>query len=241
MNEDDGSFPAVVGRNLRAVRDRHGLTADDVAAAARALGLSWQRSTVASIETARRGLGAEELLLLPVILWRASGEHVELLELLESEGPIELAASSGHGSTRATTRGLEQVLTGAPIKLGRKSWDLAESGRVLGGFVDRVRELGKVLPKGVEPEEAFRAAEEGQHEAEQKAARKLGRPAPQVAHAARRRWGRSLTAERDARVEERLEGDVDPASVRAIRGHVTRELLAVLAEDLTKYPNPEEG
>lgn len=240
MSKDDESLRAVVGRNVRALRDRLGLTADDVAAEARALGLAWQRSTVASIETARRGLGAEELLLLPVILSRASGwQPVTISDLLESERPIELASSS-HGGTRATTAGLEEVLAGERITV--PAWQIDDQFRAAREGVDRLRELGRLLPKRTAHEEALRAAEDGQHEAEQKAARKLGRPAVQIAHAARRRWGRSLTAERDARVAERLEaGDVDPSSVPAVRGHVTRDLLAVLAEDLTKYPELEEG
>jgi hypothetical protein len=46
-----------------------------------------------------------------------------------------------------------------------------------------------------------------------------------VAKAARKLWDRSLTEERDRRLERR---DATPRSVQALRGHVTRALIAEL-------------
>jgi len=61
-----------------------------------------------------------------------------------------------------------------------------------------------------------------------------------VATAARKRWKRSLTAERDARLAKGAGG-----SKRALRGHVTRQLLEDLRKDFTKRglhrATPTEG
>jgi hypothetical protein len=46
---------------------------------------------------------------------------------------------------------------------------------------------------------------------------------------ARERWGRSLTEERDRRVAAQASPDATPRTRQAVRGHVTRELMATLA------------
>lgn len=61
-------------------------------------------------------------------------------------------------------------------------------------------------------------------EAEQSAARRLGITPETVARVAWSLWGRSLTAERDARV--------GPDANHAKRGHVTRQLVAQIEDDL---------
>jgi transcriptional regulator with XRE-family HTH domain len=69
-------------------------------------------------------------------------------------------------------------------------------------------------------------------EAEQKAARKLSMPVERLATMAASLWGRSLAEERDRRL-----GDTDVISERtaqARRGHITRRLIAELAEVLER-------
>jgi transcriptional regulator with XRE-family HTH domain len=82
--------------------------------------------------------------------------------------------------------------------------------------------------------------------AEQKAARKFGVEPEMIMRAAQRLWGRSLAAERDARVTEYfdLESEWNDAagtlglrrmparSLQAIRGHATRELLKELEPEV---------
>jgi hypothetical protein len=76
-------------------------------------------------------------------------------------------------------------------------------------------------------------------DAERKAAASIGVPPLALALAARRRWRRSLTAERDRKVANatnpalRMDPDAArdpewPRRLQAIRGHVTRELLGEL-------------
>jgi hypothetical protein len=61
--------------------------------------------------------------------------------------------------------------------------------------------------------------------AEQKAARKFGVSPEELDSVAREFWGRSLTDERDARVQEQAPADAEVRTLQALRGHVTRELL----------------
>jgi hypothetical protein len=65
-------------------------------------------------------------------------------------------------------------------------------------------------------------------DAETKAAASLGVTPALLALAARKRWGRSLTAERDRRLADRGHTGAEPRTLQALRGHITRELLEEL-------------
>jgi len=66
-------------------------------------------------------------------------------------------------------------------------------------------------------------------EAEEKAARALGWKVGDVMNRALRLWDSSLTWERERRLKERLGGrSVGPESQQAIRGRITRQLMAEL-------------
>jgi hypothetical protein len=73
-------------------------------------------------------------------------------------------------------------------------------------------------------------------EAEQKAAARLDVSVESLQGSAFTLWGRSLPDERDQRVGDRKEVDASARTVQALRGHVTRELLAELAEFLGVEP-----
>jgi len=76
------------------------------------------------------------------------------------------------------------------------------------------------------------AARASKGEAEQKAARNLGVTSLAISTAAIVRWGRSLTDERDYRLQRRPAEDARPRSLQAQRGHITRQLLRELAATL---------
>jgi transcriptional regulator with XRE-family HTH domain len=113
---------------------------------------------------------------------------------------------------------------------------------VSGGMAVRGRDLVSGLVKGPMPkivqvhfssripEELEVARDLG--EMDYKAATRLGVEPPEVAAAARRLYGRSLTEEREARLERRGPATMTPAQRRAILGHVSRELYVELAEAL---------
>jgi hypothetical protein len=105
--------------------------------------------------------------------------------------------------------------------------------RLSASLENRERIRRAVWPDAGDPE-LWAASEEATGEAEQKAARRLGVPALAVALEARRRWGRSLSAERDQRVGAQAPGRTDLRGLQALRGHVSRLLLAEL-RDLGAY------
>lgn len=63
----EAEFMAALGARLRDLRETAGLRQGDIAACANAAGLSWGRSSVASLERGTRGLSAFEWLALPAI------------------------------------------------------------------------------------------------------------------------------------------------------------------------------
>jgi hypothetical protein len=72
-------------------------------------------------------------------------------------------------------------------------------------------------------------------EAEQKAARKLRVSAEVLADSALEIWNRSLTQERDFRIRGISPSPTSARSLQALRGHVTRQLLAELTEIIGDY------
>ena len=85
---------------------------------------------------------------------------------------------------------------------------------------------------GMTLRDAEDAKEAARGDAVRKAARKLGVRPLVLSAAAQGQYGRSFTAERDARVAEQAPADAPPRSLQALRGHVTRAMLAELAPAL---------
>lgn len=67
-------------------------------------------------------------------------------------------------------------------------------------------------------------------EPERRAGRDLEIGAVEVSKLAQHLWSRTLKEEREARVQERVEAGASRRTLQAVRGHVTRELLAELRE-----------
>lgn len=216
---------------MRALRDAHGVTADTIADHARRLGLQWQRSTVASIETGKRRLTGEELLLMPLVLSMALPVAVNLRELLDEE--ISMTAD-----VVMTPTGFRQLLAEKTTsiyggyKLQRELPSKAPGQRT--PSVDVWRRIEQLWPQVHGAREfdleRLRAVERSAAgEAEHNAARTLGCTALDVSAISYRLWGRGLTAERDRRVEEETAPGDSPAAVRVRRGHVTRALVEKIA------------
>lgn len=90
--------------------------------------------------------------------------------------------------------------------------------------------------------EAIGPAEDttGIGEAERTAARRLHWPVEEVVARSLAQWGRTLSEERDSRVAER-KPDVPTNQVQALRGHVTRQLVAELLAAPPSSPPPAKG
>ena len=225
-------FRAALGRHLRGLRERADRRVEDLAFSARRWGLPWRRSVVTQIEQGRRRLWLEEWLILPGMYSEALGQPLDWEDLLPQEGTVAL------------TRGV----TCYALALGQLV-------QMRGMMDDRIRELftwpaiarvrqfaavealGRRLwgSEGV-PLPILQAARHAEHgEAEVKVARLLGVSPLELCVAAFRLWNRSLTKERDAQVTRAGEkATASLSSLRALRGHATRQLLAQLRPILIK-------
>ena len=77
-----------VGLKMAELRRAEGVTAESVAEHAREVGLKWTRSTVSFIETARRAVTVDEMMVLPLILSNAFDRNVTLRELLPDKAKV---------------------------------------------------------------------------------------------------------------------------------------------------------
>jgi transcriptional regulator with XRE-family HTH domain len=226
-NADMAEATAAVGRRLKALREAAGVRQEDVAVGARACGLNWVRSTVAMLEAGNRRLDWYEFVLLPVVLQVSqvgSFRHVDLLADDDADR-VELTPQA-----HASRAQLAQLLADGPEFLDLKHWDLPS---VLSGaqVMEAIVERSRWRRKGFTAEQVEIIRREAAGDAEQVAARKLGVTPQEVAEAARWLWGRSLTAVRDSRAA--AAGDeLGAESLRAVRGHVTRELVEELRAHL---------
>lgn len=84
----------VIGERTRTLRETAGKTQDDIARTARRYGLSWSQSRVGLLETGKKSIDAEELLLLPSVLSEALGRVVTITELFDVTGDIALSTTA---------------------------------------------------------------------------------------------------------------------------------------------------
>lgn len=124
---------------------------------------------------------------------------IALADLFEGDGAVELDEG-----VSIDLDALRQALNGATV--GSEDVPLA----LTGDAVDRALD-GAVRVTPVE--------------LDVRTARRFELDVDQVTEAARGLWGRTMTEEREARVDERTEGELPARSLQAVRGHVSRELL----------------
>jgi transcriptional regulator with XRE-family HTH domain len=234
---DDGKTQTVgqlIGRNLRAMREAEGESQDKLAERVRAAGLNWSRSTIAALEAGTKTLDVGEFALLSVALLQPPER------LLAGPGWIEAAPGA-----RMTAEALRRVHNGSEafgeitmadldtpeIREARETWAKATTPALAEGLEETQRRFAtyqRIVPRFTHGQ--LRAAQfAARNDAEMKAARKLHLDdAVEVAFAALRLWGRSLTEERDARVSAMAPPDASPRTLQALRGHITRQLLEEL-------------
>jgi len=223
MSDDRQSVREVVGENARRIRDSVGASQDDVATAAREVGLRWTRSRVAALERGDKSVDVAELVLLAQVLGEVSGKPVGVGDLLDGQGATVLSpAVTVHRSSLARWLGgepVEVLVADVPGGLEQLQDILARAPEVL----TRLARLAGADTKTRAVSDAVRAA----GEAEERAGRTLGVSRADVAHLSAGLWGHALTTERDSRV-----GDAPPGSRAQLRGRVTRQLVAELRERL---------
>jgi transcriptional regulator with XRE-family HTH domain len=217
-SQDIQTLHQAIGANLKRLRSALEMSQDELANAARQLGLDWSRSSVAAVELGSKTLDPDELLLLILVVGGVN-------ELLAGRGKVVL--------NEQTVLGIKDVRTiltdhdPDEIEIVRKRL-LRRKGIHVGE--------GLNLRLKMDEEETRRWVEQASKgEAEQKAARKLHVPVDVLCECALAVWGRSLTAQRDLKINQL---EVQPDSLRslqALRGHVTRQLLDELTDIIGDY------
>ena len=200
-----------VGAFLSEIREQFHLSQEDVAIAARQLGLNWSRSTIDFIENGGRRIEAAELLLLPDVARLATdaGLVTTVSAILERTPWLRLSDKAVVQRSK-----IDLLLTGPSEQI----------------IVQVKGPGGRSKSRSSVSETDLRLESAG--EAEKKAARRLRRDVLEVAATARALWGRSLTAERELRMEAESQSPWTSRSRQAVRGHVTRRLLDELATEL---------
>jgi transcriptional regulator with XRE-family HTH domain len=213
-----------LGKVLRGIREQHGARQDDLARAARAAGVRWTASSVASLETGRRALTIDETVRLPAILHQL-GVPAAAASRTSGQSPLKVLADAndilivvcGREVVQDTGQRWEKSI--AQIQAGERA----------------VKAFPRVTKDVMA---AARADEDGV--LEQRIARRFKVDPLTVAVAARLCWGRGLSEERDLRSAEAAAG-VTRRVAQTIRGHVTRQLVAELEPDLRRVPRRQRA
>jgi hypothetical protein len=179
---------------------------------------------VAKTERAERAMTLEELELLSL------GLRVPRSAFVVGEGMVAMTEDAA-----LSARNLRTLLDGRHDDLTMPGLDIPVFREAAAQIVDMARSLRRSVDR-VWPNApmwaVLDATEAARNDAEAAASRRLGVDPLLVALAAFRRWDRTLTAERDERVAATASADASPRKLAALRGHVTRELVAELAEVL---------
>lgn len=83
----------VLGQSIRELRQELDVPLEEVADCAQRYGLRWGRSSVAQLENGKRGLSAQELLLLPLILSCAFRDDITMSHLLYHHEAVRVSES----------------------------------------------------------------------------------------------------------------------------------------------------
>lgn len=210
MSDSASDLDAVVGANVRRIRERLGATQDELAQFLRDRG--WNDASgvmLVDLERGARKVGLAEVFVL------ADALNVPVVQLLENDGMLRITSSGGVADS---SRGLAERFT------HRVDWP---KNPATWEELQRLRRLGQ-FSAGLSAGTRHSIGDETRREAERYAARRLGLTAEQVVRRSYALWGQTLSEERDARVAARVEGDATPRQRAVLRGHVTRGLLAEL-------------
>jgi transcriptional regulator with XRE-family HTH domain len=232
----------LIGARLRELREGAGLTQEEIAAQARAVGFAdWARGTVSMIEGGHRRVTLEEFLALPLILSHAGAGQWRLVDLVGAETPAVISAGVALAAEtlRATLSGGLTVevppLSAAGSAPARDTDERRDALALWRRWASRRSDHARA------PSAAARGdvAVESRTDALVTAARRLRCSPVAASLAALVTYGRHFLAEREERVKERLgEGARTPRTVQAIRGHITRELLHELRPVVNAMTEP---
>ncbi|MGB6164031.1 MAG: helix-turn-helix transcriptional regulator [Pseudonocardiaceae bacterium] len=228
----------VLGRRVRELREQAAVRQEDLADKARALDLPWNRSRIAALERGEKPISVEDLVLIVALLSSALDRPVDVAELFDADESVRLSKIA-----EIPARALAEVLHGAATDSRVMLVGAPEGGFGVEAFEvnnSRTRALAQLT--GTSPSlTELQAIARSMSEADERARRALGEVIGVYAVMCHALWGRSLSAQRDARlVFEAAHLPVGSAVLAARRGHVTRELLAELRQLQAKITTVED-
>ena len=230
--EETRTITQVIGANMRRLREDRAVVLRDVANAARDLGLSWDASAVSRIETGRRELSLEEFLALPLVMTLALDETVTMVDLLQVDAEEDhLLRSFGRN---ASTVYVTPMLAEPFLAFRGKS----KVGEIASGIVrEWLDEEKRKAQIAREPDEERSAARDMQSVADE-----FGVSLSSVFEAYNELWdAASLGSERERRLLESGANLSNPTSVRTLRGHLTRQLMAELRDYFASQSREQGG
>ena len=187
---------------MRAVREAAGIRQQDLSDAAKRLGLAtWTRTRIAALERGDKAISAEDLVRLLAVLNLSARRRVDAAELFDASDTIALSDTAW-----IPARGVAEVLCGGDTtdhvvtlyQPSPSSVDTPERRRAADRASRILHAAGRTaLPTVGET----RAVSLGMGEADERAARDLGLDLYPFETLCLVLWGRSLSAERDARMD----------------------------------------
>jgi hypothetical protein len=211
----------LVAGNITRLRVHAQVPVERVAQAAMGYGLKWTVPWLQSVEQGNRGLSAEQLLMMPLVLSSALAHRVTLADLVAGEHPVELSPDR-----QVSPAHLREMVTGEPTY--RPFTTSAPDPAALltasnQQAVEKMRTVRDANLGGVDVR-TLGQAEAGAGPAEERLAKRLGVPVIVVIAAAASLWGRSLSDERDALVKK------DPADATAVARRLGAAVSARIAQ-----------
>lgn len=213
---------AIVGRNVRNLRDQAGMTAEDVSKKLRHMGVKWTPSRISELERGLKAVSLTELVALSFALGSESAP-IRLSDLFHGDENIELSST-----VSTTSKHMRDVLSGSPVSQNLSVYpELKEQAqeamlRLPGKFSEFTEEF--IRYGGPNDWELLERIFEEVGLAESKAAKSLGISQAALLGSAAALWGKSLTREREERAGS--------SAATQDKGHVTRQLMAELREHL---------
>jgi transcriptional regulator with XRE-family HTH domain len=222
----------VIGARVKHVREQAGGRQEDIARVARSFGLAWPRQKVDELERGKKAISVEELVLLPFVLSHALDRTVSTTDLFDADDQITLSAQTDIPARDVLAELCGTKPAGTFIHLTHlPSFDAVEV--IARAFARPVRRLEALGLGGMSSRDLL-AIERSSGEPEARAARQVGEGSIVFTAICYHLWGRSLSAERDARVAASLPDAALASTVRAKRGRVTRDLVAEIRAFITR-------
>jgi transcriptional regulator with XRE-family HTH domain len=214
----------VIGARVKHLREQAGGRQEDIARVARSFGLAWPRQKVDQLERGKKAISVEELVLLPFVLSHALDRTVSTADLFDADDQITLSAQTDIPARDVLAELCGAKPAGTFIHLTHlPSFNAVEV--IARSFARPLRRL-EALGLGETSMRDLLTVERSAGEPEARAARQVGEGSIVFTAICHHLWGRSLSAERDARVAASLPNATSASTVRAKRGRVTRELVA---------------